>query len=36
MGADNLNVQFRVIDVSNLDRAITVTGSSRLQLEIEG
>jgi len=26
MGADNLNVQFRVIDVSNLKRAITVTG----------
>ena len=35
VGADNLNVQFCVIDVTNLKRAVAVTGSSRLQLKIE-
>ena len=35
VGADNFNVQFRVINVTNLKRAITVTWSSRLQFKIE-
>ena len=35
VGANDLNVQFRVINVTNLEWAVTVTGSSRLQLKIE-